>query len=1470
MDLQSIVSRTNEIRANAVISNPVPTHKSRRTEAAAEEYFTYCIETLQTVEGQLKSVTSPKVIEKLVLLAKTAFEALHSFRFSITLKPIGLYVRLLKCLLNVAEDQVLSARTKDVFDFFLDHFLQSMQKSLENMDLNDIAPYYRIFIPYYTKLLSFTLQEMMHAFNKGKCLSSDMTRSFSHELLVLRYLFERNVDFGDGYIVRPLSILLKFVNQATTSTSPTKVFEIAKCTTFLEFFPLACLETIEIINQSNYLAKQLGSSTLKSFNRLLSLVGDISDRFQEHIVNTFSRCDLIIKRITLSSCVILSRLTVDSKQLLNHHISSLKGVGQHMFELSLYFPVPSRDFFIEREIEFSGSEAVCIAAICRNLLQQVSEKLNHPDIRTEALILFRVLFDASLQHAKSEDASVLTAIVRSITGAISSCSTLAVSIFREEEHEDTFMLLEQMLDALPGVADARALLKLGQVLTHLKLNDSLATFRIGVHAFSLLQACHETLEGENRKIPLAKAIHQLAEAASSLGDVRSAVRFHAEGLKICSVRGNRTGLKHHSGCIRDLFISDNAKWDWSSAVAEANFAAFALSDVPEKDAIKVLKLLKGADVSNKSLILAKLAGKSKRKICVKGALAQTLYQYYSRGLVDGEVLAAVVTSLERVKNLTPITMELFFVTIAQLFSMFEVERALSVIGTLRSIKEIDPACMTACGITDVHEFLLFLEQFSFLPFVLLAVRSEHITEEAMVAFHTSGSFTSVGESFSPEQPQKLFASLYGHISCGVQLILDCETNAAFSHFRNALKFIIMDDLLHIPGYAAVMGVVKPMLFALLTTASLLSGVDDEARYYATSLAEITDASPLVSILSSLSQCGVELAQCYPDYEGVSSSIETVAAEMETYEESDVVNRINGIVAMLNGSTECTLPGAIGGVCSENVEAIPPIMINRLLPMTDPSALVLDYVLGLSRIIRTNWRTDKIAPDFPSQDDFTALAMQLSEDTRLFEMEVVEKTLYISVIEQKQTISAAIPVSDDFKKFMTSFYNTVEESVRGAKLDTEDKVEWWRKRNAVDDVLDTLSQKIDSELYMIHGLLNGKRADLEQRATVTQIAADLSDEYGLTGAQRFAMELVVDLSPAVPLFLVEALGLEPDEVDLLLECVNDLLADEDIVETQRCHAQLALGRQLIWFPIERILTNTRSVITRVTDLHLLVTLEHLQKSRTVGRHSYFMVNPSGDLPGCEKTFATLLKGTPGFRGTVGAIPRLYSKKNNSTQRNENKNDLVTLHHMFDEITSSDIFLYFGHGAGQQHLDFQRVVRENAAPSVCMLFGCSSGAQVFTGPRGVFLPWGKVSDLLVSGTLFAVGCLWDVTEDIDRLANPFLKHYFGNETRNNNVVVGEALEQGISSVKAKALTGLSVVMYGLPTLTEHIPNYGTSTTQRLVKSVAALNIGVTPRMPGKDENEGREALQNIRARRNKLFTTKKKTVGNRTPKKRLLFR
>ena len=275
------------------------------------------------------------------------------------------------------------------------------------------------------------------------------------------------------------------------------------------------------------------------------------------------------------------------------------------------------------------------------------------------------------------------------------------------------------------------------------------------------------------------------------------------------------------------------------------------------------------------------------------------------------------------------------------------------------------------------------------------------------------------------------------------------------------------------------------------------------------------------------------------------------------------------------------------------------------------------------------------------------------------------------------------------------------------------------------------------------------------------------------------------------------------------------------DEQRRHTILILDKKLHGFPWESLSCVKGQSVSRLPSLLCLRQRVLYQRQQRDTRsesqqhdrglcirrqNGAFVLNPAGDLSSTQGNFECNLQGLSGWEGIVERAP----------QENEFK----------DYLENHDLFLYFGHGSGNQYIR-SRTVKGLDKCAVSLLMGCSSGALT---EAGEFEPYGTPIDYMHAGCPALLANLWDVTDkDIDRFAQSVLEKWglFGqvqkqqtskgspvkkssrlkgkakarealrvDEERKFPVSLNEAVAQSRDACILKYLNGAAPVIYGIP--------------------------------------------------------------------------
>ncbi|KAJ2332169.1 separin protein [Coemansia sp. RSA 2681] len=207
----------------------------------------------------------------------------------------------------------------------------------------------------------------------------------------------------------------------------------------------------------------------------------------------------------------------------------------------------------------------------------------------------------------------------------------------------------------------------------------------------------------------------------------------------------------------------------------------------------------------------------------------------------------------------------------------------------------------------------------------------------------------------------------------------------------------------------------------------------------------------------------------------------------------------------------------------------------------------------------------------------------------------------------------------------------------------------------------------------------------------------------------------------------------------------------------------------------------------------------------GTRVFYVLNPEGDLHRTQANFEEYLQisGQRHWHGIIGRRP--------------------TPHECESGLSTSDIFMYFGHGGAENYISRTQIRGLHPRScSVALLFGCSSGQLK---PAGEYDATGTAVDYLIAGCPALVGNLWDVGDkDIDRFAARLLAAWGLDRMSASEIAVkpimpsadntlptaaagaacfsrlpvslAEAVCEARKACRMSFLTGAAPVVYGIP--------------------------------------------------------------------------
>ncbi|KAJ3055646.1 hypothetical protein HK097_009845 [Rhizophlyctis rosea] len=358
---------------------------------------------------------------------------------------------------------------------------------------------------------------------------------------------------------------------------------------------------------------------------------------------------------------------------------------------------------------------------------------------------------------------------------------------------------------------------------------------------------------------------------------------------------------------------------------------------------------------------------------------------------------------------------------------------------------------------------------------------------------------------------------------------------------------------------------------------------------------------------------------------------------------------------------------------------------------------------------------------------------------------------------------------------------------GVATTRDEKVGWWKERKELDGRLRDLVKKVETTwLGGFKGLLINDPFDVpeveplleEFQETIEKIifksvAKKASARNKMLPIETNVCRLLLRLG-AEPdddkevedalYYLMDAyqysgVGVDYDEIsidtmtfdfkDALVKFHEDyakLRAKHQLKPKAQKHIILIPDKYLQTFPWESIPVLRGKPVSRVPCLAFLRDRvisagmrngnegEGKWKMEVDKKKTFYLLNPSGDLKDTQKEFEGELKSQREWNGIIGRSP--------------DESECI------DALSREDIFLYFGHGGGEQYIRGHRI-RRLPQCSVALLMGCSSG---FLQPGGEFDPSGTALNYLMAGSPTLVANLWDVTDrDIDRFSRCMMEEW-----------------------------------------------------------------------------------------------------------------
>uniref|UniRef100_H3B3H1 separase n=1 Tax=Latimeria chalumnae TaxID=7897 RepID=H3B3H1_LATCH len=405
---------------------------------------------------------------------------------------------------------------------------------------------------------------------------------------------------------------------------------------------------------------------------------------------------------------------------------------------------------------------------------------------------------------------------------------------------------------------------------------------------------------------------------------------------------------------------------------------------------------------------------------------------------------------------------------------------------------------------------------------------------------------------------------------------------------------------------------------------------------------------------------------------------------------------------------------------------------------------------------------------------------------------VGDTLLVSRLEKGCTpVTVQIPTAQSempLSSLLCKFDSFLEEQ-KTINYETDKKI-WWEGRADLDKRMKLLMDSM--EVYCLScwkGMLlpSSKDPEVEEEALALQnrlAQCGLQDPSRELLKQKKKKKVILNGSHLLTSKHVKMLsyGLcqkRPEEASALLQAAVDKLRNR--TGQSNGPLVLVLDKHLQKLPWENIPLLRSRPVTRLPSLRFLLSYSIIQKEMRIA-----LLEP-GWCDFCKENFLCRIHKNYG-RFTLCFNPLFCSEKGwIGVIGKAPTPDQVQL-----ALTSQDLYVYCGHGAGVHFLDGLSIQKLDCR-AVSLLFGCSSAALAV---RGDLEGAGIVLKYIMAGCPLVLGNLWDVTDrDIDRYTEALLRSWL---KAGSKAPLLDYVSQAREAPKFKYLIGAAPVVYGLPVL------------------------------------------------------------------------
>ncbi|CAN7983332.1 unnamed protein product, partial [Ixodes hexagonus] len=383
-----------------------------------------------------------------------------------------------------------------------------------------------------------------------------------------------------------------------------------------------------------------------------------------------------------------------------------------------------------------------------------------------------------------------------------------------------------------------------------------------------------------------------------------------------------------------------------------------------------------------------------------------------------------------------------------------------------------------------------------------------------------------------------------------------------------------------------------------------------------------------------------------------------------------------------------------------------------------------------------------------------------------------------------------PSDDSAAKFHLSlfkqFKTILDESSATMKM-TEPSL-WWSVRRGLDKRLKELLRSIE-EVWMgcWKGVFQGKIADAAvYQALKLSVATVLAKaaKHKLQCCNKRLLEAVLEselTSYQLSVAVCRLFGIthaHPAHDGLVRLIQSRAIKDSP----ERHPVILILDKAIQALPWESVPILQKNPVSRVPSLAYLhaqlqyysQTLDNVYIRGADTSRTYFILNPSNDIPKTQAQFEEVFKGQ-GWPGVIGKPPQ--------------KEEFQAA------IAGKDVILYCGHGSGREYLSGD-LIEQMLCRACPILMGCGSGRLKAFGPK--IEPYGVVLQYWLGGSPCVVANLWDVTDrDIDRFTEELLTSWIpALATKTHIPDITKAVQAARRACKLQYLIGAAPVVYGIP--------------------------------------------------------------------------